>query len=80
MLDLLVAVGQVICVTGLVYGFIIVMVHADCVDTVSRQFDLMLGRDRLEIKTVRDDSARHNGAVADSDSRDRRSRGAIHVD
>ncbi|HET7158419.1 MAG TPA: hypothetical protein VFI62_05455 [Burkholderiales bacterium] len=77
MMDLLVPAVQVVCALGLVYGFIVVMLHADCVDTIGSRGDLS---DGLEIKLVRDDSTRRSGVAADSDARKHRSRVATHVD
>lgn len=77
MMDLLVPAVQVVYAVGLVYGFVMVMVHADCVDMIGSRGDLS---DGLEIKLVRDDSTRRSGVATDSDAGEHRSRVATHVD
>jgi hypothetical protein len=80
MVDLLLAAGQLICVIGLGYGFILVMIHADYVDAIRLQRDPVSRNNVLEINLLRYDSARISGVAADSDSQGQRSGTATHVD
>jgi len=78
--DLLLVAVQLVCVIGLGYGFILTMIHADCVDTIGSRRDLVSRTDGFEIKLVRDDSARRGGAAAEHGSLGQRSRTATDVD
>ncbi|MES2563334.1 MAG: hypothetical protein V4637_11460 [Pseudomonadota bacterium] len=80
MVDLLLPAGQWVCVIGLTYGFMLVMMHAECVDTIDPRCDLVARSSGFEIKLVHDDSVRLSGVAADTDFRGRRSRIATHVD
>jgi hypothetical protein len=79
MVDLLLAAGQLICLIGLGYGFILVMIHADCVGAIGLQRDPVSRNNVFEINPSRYDSARISGVAADSDSQGQRSGTAPHV-
>lgn len=70
MLDFLFALGQFLCVVGLIYGFILVMSHGDCVDSMRAHYDPVTGHDWLTIKAVHDPSAYPASPLADRQSPD----------
>ena len=48
MVDFLVAVAQLLCVLGLIYGGLLVLMHADCVDEMRSRYDPIAGHDWLD--------------------------------
>jgi hypothetical protein len=52
MLDFLFAVGQFLCLLGLLYGLILTVVHRDCVDSLRRHYDPIIGHDWLSIERI----------------------------
>lgn len=80
MVDLLLPVGQWIGVIGLAYGFILVMIHVDCVDAIDPRRDLVARYSGSEIKHLHDDSVRLSGVAVDTDFRGRRATNATYVD
>lgn len=80
MVDLLLPAGQWIGVIGLAYGFILVMIHVDCVDVIDPRRDLVARSSGSEIKRVHDDPVRLSAIAADSNFRGRRARNATYVD
>jgi hypothetical protein len=47
MFDFFFALGQFASILGLIYGFILVMAHADCVDSMRAHYDPVAGHDWL---------------------------------
>jgi hypothetical protein len=52
MVDILFAVGQFLCVVGLLYGLVLTVAHRDCVDDLRAHYDPVAGHDWLEIRTI----------------------------
>ena len=67
MLDFLFALGQFVCVLGLIYGFILMIAHANCVDSMRAHYDPIAGHDWLAIKNACDEP--EPGVCAASESR-----------
>ena len=45
MLDFLFALGQFFCVIGLIYGLLLAVVHAECVDAMRSSYDPIAGHE-----------------------------------
>ena len=52
MVGFLFAVGQFLCVLGLLYGLILTIAHRDCVDTLRAHYDPIAGHDWLSFTIV----------------------------
>jgi hypothetical protein len=56
MLDFVFAVGQLLCILGLLYGLFLVLAHSDCVDAMRQHYDPITGHDWLAIRIASDKS------------------------
>ena len=64
MVDFLFAVGQFLCVLGLLYGLILTIAHCDCADTLRAHYDPIAGHDWLSI-TIEERNRRSPAAAAE---------------
>ena len=67
MLDFLFAVGQLLCVVGLLYGCVMSIVHRDCVDSLRAHYDPIIGHDWLKIVPVSNKIEEQHRAEAHAD-------------
>ena len=63
MLDFLFAAGQVFCGVGLLYGFILVVAHSDCVHAMRTPYDPIIGNDWSALNIVIQEAASHPSAT-----------------